>query len=356
MLQILAVQKGNVTTERFNEVLTQYGLNCDDHIGLILKLLCKFEIVVKLDANNILIPSLLEDINEEQAGLTQTFVFPPSNQRFSTSDITRRKKLYLHSNKSCFKRLLMAPHIPVSFWSRFIARCLSCNYFCQILENCGKDITVERCPLPNKMVVDNELFQWRYGRKSISLLFGDYLLLSVNSVRDRMNNRVIRFYDSLEGDPKECHYKEGFIVYVPSYTVVTVKGDDELQYNETFSPQILAHVLELTDQVMRDHFEGLIEQGIYNDNFILQLIPCPFCFGDKYSDTVNLFNASGDEMNARYEGLLFCFSVKFCLEKQQGFEDIICFRIHSVNVLDINYIAPDLVGFMSIITTCDYII
>ena len=308
----------------------------------------KFEIVVKLDANNILIPSLLEDITEEQAGLTQTFIFPPNDRQFTAGDITRRKKLYLHSNKSCYKRIFVAPHVPVSFWSRFIARCLSCNYFCQILVNCGKDITVKRCPLPNKIVVDDELFQWHYGKKSISLLFGDYLLLTVNSTRDRLSNRVIKYYDSLEGAPVECHYKEGFVVYVPSYTVVTMKGDNELQHNETFSPQILAHVLELTDQVMRDHFEGLLDQGIYNDNFLLQLIPCPFCFGDKYRDTVGSdrsVDTDDIDLDARYEGLLFCFSVKFCLQKQQEFEDIICFRIHSTNnILDIRHIAPDLVS------------
>ena len=333
-----------MTTEQFYDALTQYGLKCDVHIESILKLLCKFEIVVKLDANNILIPSLLEDITEEQADLTQTFIFPPSDRQFTIGDITRRKKLYLHSNKSCYKRIFVAPHVPVSFWSRFIARCLSCNYFCQILVNCGKDIAVKRCPLPNKIVVDDELFQWRYGKRSISLLFGDYLLLTVNSIRDRLSNRVIKYYDSLEGAPVECCYREGFVVYVPSYTVVTHKGDDELQHNETFSPQILAHVLELTDQVMRDHFEGLLDQGIYNDNFLLQLIPCPFCFGDKYPDTLSSIVADDEDLDARYEGLLFCFSVKFCLQKQQELEDIICFRIHSTNFLDIKHIAPDLVS------------
>ena len=344
-----------MTTKRFYEALTQYGLKCDNHIELILKLLCKFEIVVKLDANNILIPSLLEDITEEQAGLTQTFIFPPNDRQFSAGDITRRKKLYLHSNKSCYKRIFVAPHVPVSFWSRFIARCLSCNYFCQILVNCGKNVTFRRCPLPNKIVVDDELFQWRYGKRSISLLFGDYLLLTVNSIRDRLSNKVIKYYDSLEGAPVECHYKEGFIVYVPSYTIVTHNGDNKLHHNETFSPQILAHVLELTDQVMRDHFEGLLDQGIYNDNFLLQLIPCPFCFGDKYPDTVGLINTDDVDLDARYEGLLFCFSVKFCLQKQQEFEDIICFRIHRTNVLDIKHIAPDLVSLI-FNTSCCHVI
>lgn len=308
---------------------------------MILTLLCKFEVVVKLDADNILIPFLLEDTSGEQNGVTQTFFFPPHNQQLTAGDITRKKKLSLHNNKSCYRRIFMAPHVPVSFWPRFIARCLSRNnYFCKILVSCGKDITVERSPIPNKTVVDGEFFQWHFGKRNISLQFGDHTLLTVNSIGDRLSKMVIRYFDSLEGNPVECHYKEGFVITIPSYTVVTMKDDNELQHNKTFSSQILAHILELIDQVMRDHFEGLLDQGIYNDNFLLQLIPCPFCFGDKHPDVVNTEDIDQD---TRYKGILFCFSIKFCLQKQQEMEDIVCFRIHNVNVLEITHIAPDLV-------------
>lgn len=338
----LVVQKGSITTQQFYGALTQYGINCD-HIELILKLLCKYEVAVKLDANNILIPMLLDDGTKEEDGHTQTFLFPPNPKKLTASDITRKKRLSLHSNKSCYRRIFMAPHVPVSFWPRFIARCLSCNYFCQILVNCGKDIAVNRCPAPNKTVVDGEVFQWHYDRRNISLLFGDFTLLTVNSMGNRLSKKVIKFFDSLEEILVECRYKEGFVVTIPSYTVVTMKDDNELQCNETFSPQILAHVLELIDQVMRDHFEGLLDQGIYNDNFLLQLIPCPFCYGDKHPDAVGLSSAEDIDQDPRYEGILFCFSIQFCLQKQQGFEDVICYRIHNVNLLEIKYIAPDLV-------------
>lgn len=337
--------------EQFYGALTQYGIKCDDHIELILKLLYRFEVVVKLDANNILIPSLLEDTTEDQAGLVQPFLFPPKHQQRTTINIARGRKLSLHSNRSCYRRVFMAPHIPVSFWSRFIARCLSCNYFCQILVNCGEDVTVKRCSTPNKTVVDGEFFQWCFGKRSIHLLFGDQMLLTVNSIGrnsigSRLSGSVIKYYDSLDEIPVRCLYKEGFVVYVPSYTVVTMKDDNELQHNETFSPQILAHVLELIDQVMRDHFEGLLDRGIYNDNFFLQLIPCPFCFGDKCSNLVGSIIVDEMGEDSRYKGLLFCFSVQFCLQKQQQLEDIVCFRIHDANLLEIKDIAPDLVCLM----------
>lgn len=301
-------------------------------------MLCKFEVVVKLDANNILIPSLVENAAKEQANFNQPFLFPPSDRQCTASNITR-KKLLLRSNKSCYRRIFMAPHVPVSFWSRLIARCLSCNYFCQILVNYNTGITIERCPTPNKIVVDDELFQWHFSKKSISLLFGDHILLSVNNASDRLNQTVIKYFDSLEQEtPVQCRYKDGFVIYVPNYTVLTVKDDSELHYNKTFSPQILVHVLELIDQIMRDHFEGLLEQGIYQDNFLLQLIPCPFCFGDKYPDAVEDI-----DQDDRHKGVLFCFSVRYCLEKQQELEDAMCYRIHSHNLLEIRHVAPDLV-------------
>lgn len=339
------VQKGNVTTQQFYGALTQYGLK-SEHIDVILKLLYKFEVIVKLDADNILIPLLLEDNTGEQDGLTQTFFFPPNRRPSTVSDITKRKKICLRSNKSCYRRIFMAPHVPVSFWPRFVARCLSCNYFCQILVNCGEGITVEKCSTPNKTVVDGEFFQWHYDKRNIRLLFGNHTLLSVNSIGDRFNKTVINFFDSLEEICVECHYKEGFVITIPSHTAVTMKDGNELRRNETFSPQILSHVLDLIDQVMRDHFEGLIDQGIYSDNFLLQLIPCPFCYGDKYDNTADTADANHEDADedTRYKDMLFCFSVQFCLQKQQGFEDVVCFKIHNVNnLLEIRHIAPDLV-------------
>lgn len=335
-----AVQKGSVPVKQFYAVLTQYGIRRVDHVELILKLLCKFEIIVKLDADNILIPSLLGDTVEGQTALIQPFFFPPIDKVCSASD---RKTLFLHSNRSCYRRIFMAPHVPVSFWSRFIARCLSCNHFCQILVRCNANIAIERCPIPSQIVVDGELFQWHYGKRNISLLFGSHVLLTVNSIDNGFSKTKIKYFDFSEEAPMECQYKEGFVVYVPSYTAVTMKDDDDLQHNETFSAQILAHVLELIDQVMRDYFEGLLDQGIYNDNFLLQLIPCPFCFGDKYHGTVNLNNAEDIDQDARYNDILFCFSVQFCLQRQQELEDVVCFRIHNMNLLEIRHIAPDLV-------------
>jgi len=342
---ILVVQKGNMTSQQFYEVLAQYGINCDDHVQLILKLLCKFEIAVKLDGNNILIPSLIEDIAEEQPNWIQPFLFPPNDQHCTVDHHITRKKFFLHSNRSCYRRIFMAPHIPVSFWSRFIARCLSCNYFCQILVSCGTDITIKKCTTLNQTMVDGSLLQWHYGKRSISLLFDNHVLLAVNSDSSRLSRTEIKYIDFSEKSPVECHYKEGFVVYIPSYTVVTVKNHgDDLQYNETFSPRILAHVLELIDQVLRDYFEGLLDQGIYNDNFLLQLIPCPFCFGDKYySNSIDSINAEDIDQDIIYSNLLFCFTVKFCLQRQQELEDVVCFRIHNMNLLEIRHIAPDLV-------------
>ena len=78
------------------------------------------------------------------------------------------RKLYLCGNKSCYRRLFMAPHVPVSFWPRFISKCPSSKYFCHILVSCGKDVTVKSCGTVNQRV-DETLFQWQYGKEKIQL-------------------------------------------------------------------------------------------------------------------------------------------------------------------------------------------
>ena len=131
-------------------------------------------------------------------------------------------------------------------------------------------MTVESLLTVNQVIVDGNLFQWQYSKENISLLFGNFVLLRVNEIGDELSNSRIKYADHFSGNYFECCYSQGFIVYVPGYSVAVVKDDEKgFVCNKTFSAQILAHVLELIDQVMRDWFEGLLDKGIYSHDFLL---------------------------------------------------------------------------------------
>ena len=343
----IVAYNGLITTKQFYSALTQYGVT-NTNIELLLKLLCKFEIIIKLNADSVLIPALLDDSEgDRQPNHFQPFRFPPK-EVINLSSIRRvaGQKLYLCSNKSCYRRLFMAPHVPVSFWPRFISRCLSSKYFHQILVSCGEEVTVGNLLSVSKTLVDGTLFQWQYGKEKISLLFGTFVLLRVNKIGEELANGRIKYTDHFSGTRFECHYNEGFIVHVPGYSVAAINNaDDGFVCNKTFSAQILAHVLELIDQVMRDWFEGLLDKGIYSDDFLLQLIPCPYCFGDQQAGLVS--PTSSEHLDYNMANDVICFSVGFCLLKLQEMDNVECPQCQGESLL-IKHIAPDLVCLSSV--------
>ena len=208
--------------------------------------------------------------------------------------------------------------------------------------SCGKNVTVEDCPTVNQAIVDGTLFQWQYGKEKIQLLFGNHVFLRVNKISNKLSYSRIKYADHFSSTFLECYCREGFIVHVPGYSVVTVNDTDkDFICTTTFSAQILAHVLELIDQVMRDWFEGLLDRGIYSDDFLLQLVPCPYCFGDQHAGSVG--STSSEYSDYIMVNDVMCFSVGVCLQKVQEMNGVECPQCQSENLM-IKHIAPDLVG------------
>ena len=173
-------------------------------------------------------------------------------------------------------------------------------------------MTVKSCATVNQIIVDGTLFQWQYGKEKIQLLCGDQIFLRVNKISDELSNSKIKHTDHSSGTYLECYYREGFIVSVPGYSVVIVNDAEDFVCTKTFSAQILAHVLEVIDQVMRDWFEDLLDRGIHSDNFLLQLILCPYCFGDQH---VELLGSASSEYHLDYimvNDVMWVFVCKKC--------------------------------------------
>jgi len=80
-------------------------------------LLCKFEITVKLNADNVLIPALLDD-TKQTTSFQPIWFSPKEVTNFRNINRIPGRKLYLSSDKSCYRRLFMAPHVPVSFLAK----------------------------------------------------------------------------------------------------------------------------------------------------------------------------------------------------------------------------------------------
>ena len=113
MYFFVVAYNGLITTKQFYSALTQYFVT-HTNIELPFNLLCKFEVIIKLNADSVLIPALLDDSEgDRQPNHFQPFRFPLKEVvNFSSIRRVAGQKLYLCSNKSCYRRLFIAPHVP----------------------------------------------------------------------------------------------------------------------------------------------------------------------------------------------------------------------------------------------------
>ena len=64
---------------------------------------------------------------------------------------------------------------------------------------------------------------------------------------------------------------------------------------ESVGAKLLAKILELIDEILKNHCEHLAMNGIYTVSDMLHLLPCPLCYGDSDHRTV----VGGDETDGK---------------------------------------------------------
>ena len=312
---------GKLSRILLEKMLSDRGL-LPEAIGSVIKLLCNFEIAVPLDANTLLIPSLIDEDAGKRSHINAKYTFPRKNvKKYLSEDLNveasilfakmlpavarmvhTARQLTLHSTGVCYRRIVLLHHIPISFWPRLLARCLSSasQFYKIILNNCVSEIPFQRLANPGDVVIGHIPCQWFYWKTGIVLEFDNRTLLSVSNL---VNPNVVDDHGNRQPSSPTVEkirkmglcttgkdwqqsfskFKNGFEINVPDYILESCSADPggPKRVSSLMSAQIMSHVLEVIDEVLREWLEG--DSGLYSSNsrIIQQFVPCPYCFGDK---------------------------------------------------------------------------
>lgn len=387
----------------------------DEFMEPIITLFVRFELAIPLDKNSLLIPSLLQskkvmfsglsckfprkrivsrdsvysnfkfsncfDVRSKSDSLRSTFGGDTGRGRSSTACMSTvvqtpiDKQIKLLYTRMCYRRVFGADHIPANFWPRLIARFLSSVESFQkiIRNNCVSNIHCENF-VDGGACIGALRYEWSYGKNYVILSLGSDDILRVNGLYSfRNSNRREKFHNSKTVQKVECmqvyhgdtagfrsiNLNDGFEVTIPDYIIHSGVDPNNLEHqSEQMSPQILSHVLETIDEVLKDWFEGLLERGIYSDKYLTHFIPCPYCFGDAKPDDINEDTGSNSDdsdepdespsdevfISPTNDGKPVGFSVQYCLSQARVSNYVDCPNHRDKGRLPLKYLAPDLVS------------
>ena len=367
----------------------------------VIKLLSKFELAIPLDGSTFLIPSLLQSREARESEFSgKKYCFPrndndikyknakttsssslnscslPTNpdclsvvgHRFCTREVV------LYSTGMCYRRIFVADYIPVNFWPRVIARFLSSAESFQkiICGNCFANVYCESFVEVGSANIGALPCIWSYGKNHIILTLGNDVILRVNglySFKNVENKREripiscsvsklkgMHIYHGSVGF-KSVNVNDGCEITIPDYVVHSGPNTNNIVHeSKLMSAQILSHVLETIDEVFKDWFEGLLEEGIYSDKYLTHIIPCPYCFEDTKPDDILdvsleeelLKNPSEDMQSLGVCNGRVGFSLQYCLYQARRSNFVKCFNCKCGEILPLKYLTPDLVSFHSI--------
>ena len=100
-----------------------------------------------------------------------------------TRTVHTKRRLTLHSTGVCYRRIVLLHYIPISFWPRLLARCLSSasQFYKIILNNCVPDIPFQRLTDPGDVIIGHIPCQWFYWKTGITLDFDNRAPLYVSN-------------------------------------------------------------------------------------------------------------------------------------------------------------------------------
>jgi len=362
----------------------------------ILQLLQRFDIVIALDSNTLLLPSALSSDPHYKLYSSVNCKFPrdtvpstPSVQKqfsfgnllsVATNTPPTLKNITLQFTNMCYRRLFLSHHISESFWAKLISRFVASakSFYNILLNNCIEGITIERMVNAGDAMICNHHFRWLYWSNGITLTFGDYVLLCVNGLMQASNDtkhklplsvtvdkiKTMRFFNGRTWEQLFNENTDGFEVNVPDYVVQSsVEENDKTHISAKLGSQILSLVLDIFNELCTDFYTGQSDKGIFSDSYFIQLVTCPLCYGDKLSDD---FNCHGDDQKANAQpsklhtlvgqsikpldvdedvsvpatDSLFGFYLQICVFKAQKDGIISC---PSHGNIGLKYLTPDLV-------------
>ena len=364
---VTAIGDGKIKKHKLEESLAKTFKLPPDFMEPVITLLQNFELAIPLNINTLLIPPFLQNKEPKKLFSSEQYNFPRKKCAIGFEDTSSMKcrrtdkilfssaelmSVDLRSTGMCFRRLFFAHHIPASIWPKLIARFLLSveqNTFHKIIcDNCVPDVPYKLTSSAGDALIGSLLCKWSYGKNYIELSLGEYSILRVNSLCSKEDNKIISATRSkLENMvvhkqnrqtvEEMMLQQEGFEVNISDYVVISRSDkSNKVHHSKHMSMQMLSHVLEIIDEVLRDWFEGLSERGIYSDIYLSHIIPCPFCCGDSQAER----SSNNDSPFKNKRATSIAFSVQYLLQQTCMSSSITC--PHHGD-LEIEYLAPDVV-------------
>jgi len=392
----LAASDCKVTLSQMQHIFEECQIS-NRHYKAIFKLLCRFEIAIPLNSDAFLIPSVLQNDPHNKLFSSTDCYFPcnempqlPLKKQFSYQGLLPApayakctyKTITLHFTGMCYRRLFLAHHVPEMFWRKLISRFISSanNFYTILLKNCTEGIGIEMMANVGDAVICNNHCKWLYWSNGITLTFSGDVLLCVNGLTsvgsDVDSHRVplsvtmdkIKTMKFLNGRKWVQYFHEdidGFEVNIPDYLVQScIKETGVMHTSFKLGTQILAQVIEILNELCTEVFENNSEENIYSSIHLQQVVPCPYCYGDKLGIDVGFNSSSISEHSASKSlhsllGQTLCpvdvydddyvesagagshgFNIQFCILKAQK-DGIVSCPVHKE--LKLMYLTPDLV-------------
>ena len=367
---VAAIGDGKIKKHKLEESLAMKFEISSGFMGPIITLLQNFELAIPMSVNTLLIPSFLQTKESKKLFSSEQYNFPRRKCAVGFEDVSTMKcsrtsmipsfnadvtPVDLCSTGMCFRRLFFAHHIPASIWPKLIARFLLSieqNSFHKIIcDNCVPHVPYKPTSSAGDAMIGSLLCKWSYGKNFIELSLGDQSILRVNALFSKEDNKVISatrnkldnmlVYQQNNRTVEEMMLQqEGFEVSISDYIVTSCSNESsKLHHSDLMSMQILSHVLEIIDELLRDRFEGISERGIYSDNYLSHIVPCPFCCGDSQIEKTS-YNYYDEENSRKKMATSVAFSIQYLLQQARVSSNITC---PHHGELEIKFLAPDVV-------------
>ena len=335
------------------------------HIKDLVELLEKFHIVIPMEFNKLLVPALLEDDPSNTMLTLGTFPRPhtitlkPLQPDHLPIPIAATPPIQMLSTGVVVRRLYVLHGIPIGFWPRLISHFYTEKVFFEIinkaLSQCREDIGEEYAP------------RWNYSKRNIWLTVKNTTLLVVGVAgRDYMDMRqssqcckidLTDLHYISEGRWKKSQFKfnSGVLIEVNDFAFVSSSDSEQVitcvpdMFRHT--AELMTFAVEMIDNLLSEVFHQLKLFG--DSSWMKELIPCPFCLGDKLEDGLSHFEVTDLDDKVRCcdkhhtiqdlsqdMDIIFYFHINQCLLKADTGDKIACPKHGN---LQLDYLAPDLV-------------
>lgn len=328
-----------MSQSQIQQVFKRSGIPCE-YSKAMFRLLCRFEIAIPLDTDTLLLPSALRSDPRNKLYSSVNCKFP--GDVISTMPVEKKSSYYsvlsvatctkspyksieLNFTGMCYRRLFLTRHIPGNFWWKLIPRFISSasSIYDILINNCIKGMAIERMANVGDAVICNNHCKWLYWSNGITLTFGDNVLLCINGLMQSTENgygvplsasvdriKTMKFFNGSQWEQQFFEDTEGFEVNIPEYVMQSsLEESGYIHTSYKLGCQILSHILEILNELCSELFKGHPEKGIYSGSHFLQLVACPFCYGDRSSMDGRISPIANDEKdNLMNESLHFVFT------------------------------------------------